>query len=132
MNTAKYCTMRHPKAKGLSASGGFVPDPLTRGSAPDHRYRPQVLAPRRWLHAVTLNSDIMTVTYEFDVDKVNVNQVPNISQRRRRSFCGNVFVRTNRKHEHTHTCRPVDGTSMNEECEVVMVDHQVCAVRFLT
>jgi len=30
------------------------------------------------------------------------------------------------------TCRPVDGTSMNEECEVVMVDHQVCAVRFLT
>jgi len=31
-----------------------------------------------------------------------------------------------------HTCRPVDGTSMNEECETVMVDHQVCAVRFLT
>jgi len=29
-------------------------------------------------------------------------------------------------------CRPVDGTSMNEECEAVMVDHQVCAVRFLT
>jgi len=31
-----------------------------------------------------------------------------------------------------HTCRPVDGTSMNKECEAVMVDHQVCAVRFLT
>jgi len=33
---------------------------------------------------------------------------------------------------HTDTCRPVDGTSMNEECEAVMVDRQVCAVRFLT
>jgi len=31
-----------------------------------------------------------------------------------------------------NTCRPVDGTSMNEECEAVMVDRQVCAVRFLT
>ena len=28
------------------------------------------------------------------------------------------------------TLQTVDGTSMNEECEVVMVDHQVCAVRF--
>jgi len=35
------------------------------------------------------------------------------------------------RHRHI-TCRPVDGTSMNEECEAVMVDHQVCAVRFLT
>ena len=40
-------------------------------------------------------------------------------------------------HTHTHTCRPVDGTSMNEECEAVdavqpQVDHHVCAVRFLT
>jgi len=26
----------------------------------------------------------------------------------------NVF-----RHTHTHTCRPVDGTSMNEECEAV-------------
>jgi len=31
-----------------------------------------------------------------------------------------------------HTCRPVDGTSMNKECVAVMVDRQVCAVRFLT
>ena len=30
------------------------------------------------------------------------------------------------------SCRPVDRTSMSEECEAVMVDHQVCAVRFLT
>ena len=34
-------------------------------------------------------------------------------------------------------CRPVDGTSMNEECETVdavqpQVDRQVCAMRFLT
>jgi len=36
------------------------------------------------------------------------------------------------RQKHTHTCRPVDGTSMNEECEAVMADHQVCAVRFLT
>ena len=39
------------------------------------------------------------------------------------------------QHQHTHT--PVDGTSMNEECEAVnavqpQVDRQVCAVRFLT
>jgi len=43
----------------------------------------------------------------------------------------------------THTCRLVDGTSMNEECVAVdavgsipkiqpRVDRQVCAVRFLT
>ena len=36
-----------------------------------------------------------------------------------------------RAHTHTHTHTPVDGTSMNEECEAVMVDHQVCAMRFL-
>jgi len=47
MNTAKYCTMRRPKAKRLPASGGFPLDPLTRalpldpagGSAPDPRHR---------------------------------------------------------------------------------------------
>jgi len=44
---------------------------------------------------------------------------------------------------HTHTSRLVDGTSMNEECVAVdvvgsmpilqpRVDHQVCALRFLT
>jgi len=43
----------------------------------------------------------------------------------------------------THTCRLVDGTSMNEECVAVdaagsvpklqpQVDRQVCTVRFLT
>jgi len=32
-------------------------------------------------------------------------------------------------HTHTHTCGPVDGTSMNKECEG---DRQVWAVRFLT
>jgi len=35
-------------------------------------------------------------------------------------------------HTHTHKYTPVDGSSMNEECEAVTVDHQVCAVRFLT
>ena len=39
MNTAKYGTMRRPKAKRLSASGGLrPPDLLTRGSAPGPRW----------------------------------------------------------------------------------------------
>ena len=43
-----------------------------------------------------------------------------------------LIVSVARSVTHTHTCRPVDGTSMNEECEAIMVDRQVCAMRFLT